>query len=160
MARGPIKAPVELHYACAANADALLADNRIVKLERTGVSQSAVRGSAGLDVRGLLALRSAHDFELNLLAFFEALEAIHLNRAKVCEQIFAAVVRGDEPVTFGVIEPFDSTSSHIQAIPRKTLHDPHHLMDAQIALTSELSVPQDRYIFDQTISGIKVKLIP
>jgi len=33
-------------------------------------------------------------------------------------------------------------------------------MDAQIALTSELSVPQDRYIFDQTISGIKVKLIP
>jgi hypothetical protein len=98
--------------------------------------------SARLDVRGLLALRSAHNFELNLLAFFEALEAIHLNRAKVREQILSAVIRGDESVTLGVVEPFDSTSCHFQAIPRKTPHDPHHLMDAQIALTSELSVPQ------------------
>ena len=55
------------------------------------------------------------------MAFFECLEAIHLDRGKVGEKIFAAIVRSDEPVAFGVIEPFHSTSCHMPALIEKRM---------------------------------------
>ena len=53
-----------------------------------------------LDVRGLLPFRALRDFKLNFLSFFQSLKASHLDCGKVREKIFAAIVRGDKPITF------------------------------------------------------------
>ena len=72
-----------------------------------------------LDIRGLLALRALHDVEGNLLAFLQGLEAIHVDRGEVREEIFAAIVRSNEAKTFCVIEPFDGTECHVCYFPTK-----------------------------------------
>jgi hypothetical protein len=64
------------------------------------------------DVRGLLALRAGDHLEHDLLALLQGLEAVHLDGGEVREQIFAPVIRGDEAVTLGVVEPFHSACSH------------------------------------------------
>ena len=74
-------------------------------------SNGATSGSR-LDVRSLLALRALNDLELHLLTFFEGLEAVHLDCREVSEQIFATLIRRDEPETLGVVKPFDRTGCH------------------------------------------------
>ena len=64
------------------------------------------------DFLGLLALRPLRNVETDLLTLFEALEALHVDRREVREEVFAAVVRGDEAVTFCVVEPLDRAGCH------------------------------------------------
>jgi hypothetical protein len=71
-----------------------------------------VRRLGGLDVGSLLAFRALRDFELDLLTFFEGLEAVHLDCGKVGEQIFTAVIRSDKSEAFGIVEPLDGTCCH------------------------------------------------
>src|SRR6267154_1616522 len=68
--------------------------------------------ACGLDVRSLLALRALRDFELDFLSFLERFESAHLNRGEVRKQILAAVIRGYEPITLGIIEPLHRTCWH------------------------------------------------
>jgi len=77
-----------------------------------GATRSDAQGSSGLDVGSLLALRSGGDFEAHALTFFEGLEAGHVDRGEMSEQIFALFIRRDEPETLGLVEPFDRTSCH------------------------------------------------
>src|SRR5450631_2108661 len=65
-----------------------------------------------LYVRRLLAFGALRDVEGNLLAFLEGLEALHLDGREVREEVFAAVVGRDEPVTLRVIEPLHSSGCH------------------------------------------------
>src|ERR1700694_3684802 len=65
-----------------------------------------------LDVRRLQALRPFLHLELDLLAFLQRLEAVHLDRGVMREQIFAAFSRGDEAEAFRVVEPLDGTGCH------------------------------------------------
>lgn len=74
--------------------------------------QLSKRNSGRLDIRGLLALRALCDFELYFLTFFQGFEAVHLNRGKVREQIFAAIIRCNKAKTFGIVEPLDRTCCH------------------------------------------------
>ena len=71
------------------------------------------RGSqAAWMLRGLLALGSLGHFEADLLAFLQRLEALHVDRRKVREQVLAAVVRRDESVALRVVEPLDGSGCH------------------------------------------------
>jgi hypothetical protein len=65
------------------------------------------------DVGGLLALGALNNFEGNLLAFLQRLEAAHVDGREVCEQIFTAVIGSDETETFCIVKPFDYTSCHV-----------------------------------------------
>src|SRR5206468_406822 len=58
------------------------------------------------DVAGLRALGTVNDLELHCLALLERTEAVALNGRVVHEDV-AASVSLDEPVTLGVVEPFD-----------------------------------------------------
>ena len=48
----------------------------------------------------------------NFLAIMQRLEAVYFDFREVCEQIIAAVVRGDETKAFCVIEKFNGTGFH------------------------------------------------
>lgn len=65
-----------------------------------------------LDIGSLFAFWTLRDFKLNFLTFFKGFEAIHLNRGKMREQIFTAIIWSDEAEAFGVVEPLDSTCCH------------------------------------------------
>jgi hypothetical protein len=65
-----------------------------------------------LDVRGLFSLRALGDFELDLLTFFEGLEAIHLNGGEMRKQVLAAIIGCDEAESLRIVEPLDGTSCH------------------------------------------------
>ena len=57
------------------------------------------------------------DFDPNfmapdLLAFLERLETAHLDRREVREQVFAAVIRGDEAIPLGIVEPLHRSCGH------------------------------------------------
>jgi hypothetical protein len=82
------------------------------KTPRGGALYIVREQSARLDVGSLLAFRALRDFELDFLTFFQGLEAVHVDRGEVCEQILAAIIRSDEAETFGVIEPLNGTSCH------------------------------------------------
>src|SRR5690606_32895751 len=71
------------------------------------IKQSSVRlDSGGGNIECLLALRPLCNFESDLLTFFECLEAVHLNRRKVCEKVFAPIIGGNKSETLSIIEPF------------------------------------------------------
>src|SRR4029079_10975995 len=65
-----------------------------------------------LDVRRLQALGAAAHFELHLLAFLERLEAAHLDRGVMREEVFATFRRGDETEALGVVEPLNGAGWH------------------------------------------------
>src|SRR5688500_18007020 len=65
-----------------------------------------------LDVGRLLALGALRHIEGDLLAFLEGLEALHLDRGEMREEVFAAVVGCNEPVPLRVIEPLHSSGCH------------------------------------------------
>src|SRR3989304_3697330 len=84
-------------------------------------------GSARLlDVRGLLSLRSLHHVETHLLTFFEGLEARHVDRGEMREQILAAVIRCDEAVAFRVVEPLHRPCCHRCSLFRSLIERPGH----------------------------------
>ena len=70
--------------------------------------------SDGADLRCGRALLSLDRLELDLLAFFERLEAAHLDRGVMREQIFAALGGGDEAEALGVVEPLDGSGGHVR----------------------------------------------
>ena len=67
------------------------------------------QASGGLDVRRLLALGAGRHFERDLLAFGQRLEAVHVDRAEVREQVFAAFI--------GVMKPKPSESLNHFTMP-------------------------------------------
>ena len=89
--------------------------------EAAARSVGQLPGLGGLDVGGLLALRALGDFEGDLLAFLQRLEAIHVDGREVREQVFAAAVRGDEAEALRVIEPFYDASCHNACLSKKML---------------------------------------
>ncbi|CAO3306057.1 hypothetical protein METHP14_230001 [Pseudomonas sp. P14-2025] len=72
-----------------------------------GFSKSGA-GSDRLNLVSLHAFLALDCFEGDLLAFFQALEAVAFDSAEVNEEIRTAFW-GDEAVTFFVIEPLDGT---------------------------------------------------
>src|SRR5438874_11674885 len=83
------------------------------KARRSGLFTSEQKALQRLDVRRLQALRALLHFELDLLAFLQRLEAAHLDRGVMREQIFAALSRGDEAEALGIVEPLNSTGCHL-----------------------------------------------
>ncbi len=57
-------------------------------------------------------LLSFDDFELDVLAFVEALEALHLDRGMMDEDVLRSVLRRDESEAFRVVKPLYCTTSH------------------------------------------------
>jgi hypothetical protein len=55
--------------------------------------------------------------ERHFLAVVEATQAGSFNGADVDENVLAAVIRLDEAVAFGGVEPFNSTGSHFWGLP-------------------------------------------
>src|SRR3954466_4832995 len=81
------------------------------KAHRSGPFLGAMRLER-LDVRRLQALRAAAHLELHLLAFLQRLEAAHLDRGVMREQIFAALGRGDEAEALGIVKPLNGAGWH------------------------------------------------
>jgi hypothetical protein len=77
----------------------------------------AVERLQRLDVRRLQALGTTLHFELDLLAFLEGLEAAHLDRGVMREQVFTALGRGNEAEAFRVVEPLYGTGCHVHLLP-------------------------------------------
>jgi hypothetical protein len=65
----------------------------------------------------LQALGATLHFELDLLAFFERLEAAHLDRGVMREKVFTALGRGNEAEAFRVVEPLYGTGCHCHLLP-------------------------------------------
>src|SRR5205085_8093084 len=72
----------------------------------------ARRLSRLLDVGGLLPLRPLHYVEADFLAFLEGLEAGHVDRREMREQVLAAVVGRDEAIALRVVEPLHGACCH------------------------------------------------
>jgi hypothetical protein len=65
-----------------------------------------------LYVGGLFALWTLNNLESHFLTFFERLEAAHVDRGEMREQIFAAVIGSNETETLCIVEPFNCTVCH------------------------------------------------
>ena len=95
----------------------------------------------------MLAFRALRYFKRYFLTFFEGFEAIHLNRGKVCEQIFATIVRSDKTEAFGIVKPLYSTSCHKKRLSLLTNHTsprskkPRVTLPPLILLLQNQSVP-------------------
>ena len=78
------------------------------------VAGEEIRGASprGLNVRRLFAFWPLGDLEADFLTFLECFEPAHLYGRKVCEQVFAAIVRSNETIALGVIEPLHRTRCH------------------------------------------------
>ena len=63
-------------------------------------------------VGGAAAIARRDDFEADALAFDQFAQIGAFNGADVNEHILAALIRLNEAVTFGSIEPFDRSDSH------------------------------------------------
>ena len=73
-----------------------------------------------LNIGSLLALGTLYHVKRDFLAFFKGLETAHINCGKMCEQVFAAIIRSDKTETFCIVKPFNCTSCHvIVSLPRK-----------------------------------------
>src|SRR3970282_2870624 len=78
------------------------------------------------------ALAAGLDFEIHHLSLGEGLEAIDLDRSEVDEDTLARLLF-NEPVTLGVIEPFDLPSRHARCLLLDE-SDPHKRVAGQTAL--------------------------
>ena len=63
-------------------------------------------------MQGLFPLRRIFGLETHGLAFRQGLETVPLNGREMHEDILAAVIRGNKPITLRLIKPFDFTCSH------------------------------------------------
>ena len=73
-----------------------------------------------MDVHGAqlaAVLGIGFDVEGDLLALGKRLEAVRDDRGEMNENVIAAVVVGNEALTFFVVEPFDRTSIHLLVPP-------------------------------------------
>src|SRR5690606_437670 len=75
---------------------------------RTGPCDSAQPPHLG----GLQSLRALEDVELHELPLLQRLEALHLDRGEVHEDILTGLL-GDEAVSLGVVEPLHSALRHV-----------------------------------------------
>jgi hypothetical protein len=66
-----------------------------------------------LDVRSLWALLSLSFFEANLVAFLQSLVTFFLDFRKVHKQVLSSVVRSNESIPFGFIEPLYCTLHYL-----------------------------------------------
>src|SRR5687768_17924008 len=67
-----------------------------------------------LDVARLLfAFVAGSHFEGDFLSFGERFESGHVDAGEVREKVFAAFIGSDEAETFCIVEPFNSTGSHL-----------------------------------------------
>src|SRR2546422_601749 len=91
-----------------------------------------------LDVGGLLSLGPLHHVEADFLAFLEGLEAGHVDRREMREQVLAAVVGRDETIAFRVVEPLHGACCHALSLiavdlsyraTSSQLHDPEPCLD-------------------------------
>jgi len=73
------------------------------------------------NVRCLLPLWAASDFETNSLTFLQGLEALALNRGEVDEEILAAAFGGDEAEALRIVEPFYGACCHVLNILKETI---------------------------------------
>ena len=64
-------------------------------------------GSGGPHVFGARALFPFFQIELNRLTFSQGAIAFHLDFGLVAKTILAPIVRGDDTIALGVVEPFD-----------------------------------------------------
>lgn len=64
------------------------------------------------DLLSELPLGALHQFIGNLTALLQCLEAFHLDRREVRENIHSATFGFDESEPFGVVEPLDSAFGH------------------------------------------------
>jgi hypothetical protein len=69
--------------------------------------------SGSFDVGSLLTLGTLHYFIGDLLALLEGLETIHIDRGKMREQIFAAIIGSDKTKPPCFVEPFDYACCHV-----------------------------------------------
>src|SRR3954469_24550204 len=65
------------------------------------------------DVRRLIAFGAGRDVVGDFLVFTQAFETIALDRREMRKEVFAAIVRRNETKTFGVVEPLNSTVTHL-----------------------------------------------
>lgn len=75
-------------------------------------SSGMERTSKRLDIGRLFALRSLLDIEADLLIFFEGFESLGPHFREVCEQVFAAIVRGNEAKSFRIVKPLYRAGRH------------------------------------------------
>jgi hypothetical protein len=73
---------------------------------------TAQAGLTRLDVGGLLALGTLNNFKGHFLTFFERLEAAHVDRGEMREQVFAAIIGSNKTKTLCIVEPLNSTVCH------------------------------------------------
>ncbi len=71
------------------------------------------------DVRGLRALLTLLQIELDALALSQGLEAATLNGAEVDEHVLSAIVLGDEAEALGLVEPLHGACSHNDISPNQ-----------------------------------------
>src|SRR5438874_9382246 len=65
-----------------------------------------------LNVAGLFTLRSRRHFKRNLLSFLERLEALHVDRRKMREQVFTTTIGRNKAKALRVVEPLHCSSCH------------------------------------------------
>ena len=65
------------------------------------------------DLRGFRAFIAVNHFELHILAFSKGLETFAEDVFVMHEEVFAPVIRSNEPVTFLVVEPLYFTFCHV-----------------------------------------------
>ena len=73
-----------------------------------------------------LAVPAGRDLEGNLLPFVQRSKASPLDGADMDEYVSGAILRLDEPVTLGRVEPLDSTCSHYRFLSRQLGEAPPH----------------------------------
>ena len=73
-----------------------------------------------------LAVPAGRDLEGNLLPFVQRSEASPLDGADMDEYVSGAILRLDEPVTLGRVEPLDSTCSHYRFLSRQLVEATPH----------------------------------
>ena len=66
-----------------------------------------------MDVCSLWALLSLSFFEANLVAFPQSLVTFFLDLRKVHKQVLSSVIRSNESIPFGLIEPFYCTLHYL-----------------------------------------------
>lgn len=71
------------------------------------------------NVACLQAFLARGNVESDLLAFFQGLETIALDRGKVSEEIFTTLVRRNKTKAFGIVKPLDCTCCHILNLQQK-----------------------------------------
>ena len=99
---------------------------RDVRVERTQSAPSWCSAGENEALGRRLAVPAGRDLEGNLLPFVQRSKASPLDGADMDEYVSGAILRLDEPVTLGRVEPLDSTCSHYHFLSRQSGEAPPH----------------------------------